>query len=224
MMKYFPVNLDVTGKPCLVVGGGRVGLRKVRTLLRCDAQVTVVSPDFDKGFEPLKGIVQLLDKAYESHDLAGQFLVFAATDSPTVNQQVKSDARDRNILCNIADDPDGSQFVLPAIVQRGDLVVTVSTSGKSPALAKRVKHDLEAYFGPEYGAFLLLMGEIRKRLLAAGHDPDHHRVVFHTLINKGLLQMVAQKDEEAIDDLIHEVAGLDERFGAFVSGQSEVQD
>lgn len=208
-MKYYPISLDVKNKKCLVVGGGEVGLRKTTTLLNCQACVTVVSRDFSEGFDRLEGNLSLQCREYQSADLEGMILVFGTTDNRQVNQRVKEDADQRNILCNIADDPDGSGFIVPSIVQRGDLVLTVSTSGASPAFSRHLKQNLEKQFDPYYADFLSLMGTLRQKLLMEKHAPKEHKRIFNTLIQKGLLEMVADNDFEKINLLLRQVTGLD---------------
>ena len=208
-MKYYPAFLDVNNRHCLVVGGGAVGTRKVRTLLSCGARVTVISTAFTPELEELSrsGRVVLKTGPYQSRDLEGVFLVIGATDDEALNRRVSRDAERRNMLCNIADRPEACNFILPAIVQRGDLVIAVSTSGKSPAFAKHLRRRLEKEFGPEYARFLALMGAVRKRLLAAEHAPEAHKPLFEALIDQGLVDLIRQGDEEKIDALLRDILG-----------------
>ena len=168
-MRYYPINLDIKGRRCLVVGGGAVGTRKVHTLLQCGADVTVISPQATNELSVLAeaGDIAMQKREYSSTDLEGIFLVIGATDDETLNRQVSADAQSRNLLCNIADRPAVCNFILPSIVHRGDLVITVSTSGKSPALAKKLRKALERQFGIEYADLLNLSyhrfrGKLRK--------------------------------------------------------------
>jgi len=135
-MKYYPIFLELKAKDCLVVGGGKVGTRKAVTLEKCGANVKVISDRFSSGFDDLKQTnICFEKKEYEKRDVNGMFLVFAATDNVDLNQQIKDDASMLNILCNVADAPQNSDFLLPSIVDRGDLILAVSTSGSSPAMA-----------------------------------------------------------------------------------------
>ena len=145
-MRYYPINLDIQGRHCLVVGGGAVGTRKVITLLSCGAVVTVISPRTTEELLELAeaNSITLRKRGYRSADLDSVFLVIGATDDETLNRQISTDAESRNILCNIADRPAVCNFILPSIVHRGDLVVTISTSGKSPALAKNYEKPWKA--------------------------------------------------------------------------------
>ena len=207
-MKYYPVNLDVRDKKCLVVGGGEVGAGKAETLSACGADVTVLSPAFSERCRNLtSGNVRLFEKRYAREDIDGVFLVFAATDDTLLNRTIKQHAEEKNILCNIADWPDGSSFILPASVCRGDLLLTVSTAGKSPAVAKRIRRALEEEFGPEYETLLTLMGRIREKLLQRQRDPAVHRQQFNALLDSNLLDLIGKEDKTAIDRILKTILG-----------------
>jgi precorrin-2 dehydrogenase/sirohydrochlorin ferrochelatase len=208
-MKYYPVHLDIKNRNCLVVGGGAVGTRKINTLLACGARVTVVSPD---PAQPLKkmaaeGSITLKERAYRTVDLKDMFLVIGATDDEKLNRQISEEAEQIGILCNIADRPEACNFILPSVVQRGDLVITISTSGQSPALAKRLRRKLEAQFGEEYADFLLLMGAIRKKLLSQAHEPEAHKAVFNQLIDSDLVELLRTGQRRQLNLLLYKILG-----------------
>ena len=213
-MRYYPVNLDIQNRKCLVVGGGSVGTRKVMTLLECGAIVTVVDPDVAEELLELaeKNMIELKKRHYESSDIEGMFLVIGATDNEELNWQINKDAERQNKLCNIADRPEACNFILPSIVNRGNLVIAISTSGKSPAFAKKMRQDLEKQFGEEYDEFLQLMGAIRKKALSEKHEPEAHKHLFEKLINRGLIDMIRNHDEERINSLLLEIFGEGYRF------------
>jgi precorrin-2 dehydrogenase/sirohydrochlorin ferrochelatase len=213
-MRYYPVNLDILNRKCLVVGGGSVSTRKVMTLLECGAVVTVVSPDVAEELLELaeKKMIELKRRPYESSDIDGMFLVIGATDNEELNRQINKDAEHQNKLCNIADRPEVCNFILPSIVNRGNLVIAISTSGKSPAFAKKMRQDLEKEFGEEYDEFLQLMGAIRKKALSEKHEPEAHKHLFEQLINRGLIDMIRNHDEERINSLLLEIFGQGYRF------------
>lgn len=208
-MRYYPVNLNIKNRPCLVVGGGAVGTRKVNTLLECGGRVTVVSPDPTPQLKKLaaQGAIQLNERSYRSDDVDKQFLVIGATDDERLNRQISDDAERVNILCNIADRPEVCNFILPAIVRRGDLVITISTSGNSPALAKRLRLDLEKRFGDEYADFLRLMGAVREKLLRQAHAPEAHKDLFNQLIDRDLIGLIKANNTKEINALLLEVLG-----------------
>jgi len=183
--RYYPLMLDVQDKPCLVVGGGPVAERKVQGLLEAEARVTVISPAFTERLVQLEqeGRLTLLREPYRSGlpELAAAVLVFAATDKPQVNAAVRLDAQALGKLVNSADDADGSGFIVPAVVRRGRLLLTVSTSGASPAVARKVKRELETTFGGEYEIYLDLLQELRDwvqlRVPAAGERQEMFRLM-----------------------------------------------
>jgi precorrin-2 dehydrogenase/sirohydrochlorin ferrochelatase len=208
-MKYYPVHLNIENRYCLVVGGGSVGTRKVETLLECGARVTVVSPVASEQLHQLQQAhkIKLEERAYQSDDLEGKFLVIGATNDEKLNRQISQDAENNNMLCNIADRPEVCNFILPSVVQRGDLVITISTSGKSPALAKKLRETLETQFGAEYAQLLVLMGAIRKRLLSRAHAPEAHKKLFEQLIEGELLKLLKEDKSEEINELLNQILG-----------------
>jgi precorrin-2 dehydrogenase/sirohydrochlorin ferrochelatase len=213
-MRYYPIHLDIQNRSCLVVGGGGVGTRKVMALLKCGARVTVVSPVISERLQNLAETAPLTLKPrpYRTADLEGVFLVIGATDDEALNRQISRDAENRNILCNIADRPEVCNFILPSIVQRKDLVITISTSGQSPALAKKMRKTLEGQFGDEYGELLQLMGAIRKKLLRQAHEPEAHKPLFEQLINSDLSAMIRESKTEAINALLFKILGDGYRY------------
>ena len=208
-MRYYPVHLDIQNRNCLVVGGGAVGTRKVVTLLDCGADVTVISPEATQQLRDyaLSGRMNLKERRYQSGDIDGMFLVIGATDDENLNRQISRDADRLNTLCNIADRPEVCNFILPAIVERDDLIITISTSGKSPALAKKLRKTLEYQFGKEYGVFLKLMGAVRKKLLSQAHEPEAHKPLFEQLIAADLITLILKGKTAEIDAQLFEILG-----------------
>jgi precorrin-2 dehydrogenase/sirohydrochlorin ferrochelatase len=206
-MRYYPVQLDIRGRQCLVVGGGGVGTRKIETLLSCGARVTLVSLEVSDKLRRLsnRGDITLRERAYTASDLEGVFLVIGATDDEDLNRRISTDAAAFNVLCNIADRPEKCNFILPAIVQQGDLVLTVSTSGKSPALAKKLRTELERQFGEEYALLLKLMGAIRRRLLAKAHAPEAHKPIFEKIVHSDILSWIREGRMAEINRLLAEI-------------------
>ena len=221
-MKYYPINLDIKNKNCLVVGGGEVGARKASTLIMCKAVTTVVSLEFAPAFKELEQQgVTLLKKDYVEDDLKNMFLVISATNNQELNLEISRHAKKKEILCNIADNLEASDFILPSIVSRDDLLITVSTNGKSPALAKKIKETLEHEFGNEYADFLLILGKIRKKLLSQSHAPEKHKIIFQKLINSELLDTIKNKDYKKTDNLLHELLGKDYTYENLISGDEK---
>lgn len=208
-MKYYPINLNVSDKHVLVVGGGAVGVRKAQTLLDCGAFVTMVSPQFSPEVASLSPAKRLTMKehVFEEADLNGMFLVISATDDMALNRHISRLAHERQMLCNIADVPDACNFILPSILRQGDFTLTISTNGKSPAFSKAMRKQLTSQFGPEYDFFLTLMGAIRQKLLAKEHAPEEHKPLFNQLIQADLVGKIAQADIDAIDNTLTSVLG-----------------
>ncbi len=217
-MTYFPICLDIRDRPCLVIGGGEVATRKATSLLDCGARVTVVGLRISERLCDLarKGRIAVKKRGYRAGDLDGQFLVIGATDDESLNRRVHADAEARRVLCNIADRPEICHFILPAVVRRGDLTLTVSTGGKSPAFAKYLRKRLEQEFGTEYEPFLRLMGAVRKELLRRAHAPEQHKPLLERLIGEGLLDMVRDHRTADIDTLFADVLGDGFTFDALM--------
>jgi precorrin-2 dehydrogenase / sirohydrochlorin ferrochelatase len=188
----YPVNLLVAGRSCLVVGGGRVAHDKVEGLLEAEADVTVVAPEVVAEIIELaaQGRLRLDQRPYRSGEAGDHRLVIVATDEPGVNAEVSADAEAAGVWVNAADDVANCTFTLPARVRRGDLLLTVSTSGRSPALASWTRRRLEAEFGPEWATVLDLLAEARDELRASGRSPQE--VDWHAALDSGMLEMVRE--------------------------------
>jgi precorrin-2 dehydrogenase/sirohydrochlorin ferrochelatase len=167
----YPVNLVLDGRRCLVVGGGKIALRKVEGLLECGASVTVVAPRVDGELRRLPGVT-VVERPWDPGDMDGMWLVIAATDDPSVNRAVFDEGQRSGVWVNGADDPSNCSFTLPSVVRRGDLQVTVSTGGRSPALATWLRRRLELEIGPEYAVLLDLLATERDGLKAAGRSTE----------------------------------------------------
>lgn len=165
-MAQFPVNLNLQGRPVLVVGGGRIAMRKTEQLLLADADVTVLAPIIIDGLRAMP--VKVIEREYERGDVAGYRLVITATGVRDVDQQIHDDCEDRNIWVNSADDPDRCTFTLPATFRRGDLMVTSSTGGASPGLSSFIRSRLESAIGPEFADVVRLLAAERARFHADG--------------------------------------------------------
>jgi precorrin-2 dehydrogenase len=188
-MRPYPVNLLVEGRRCLVVGGGRVALDKVDGLLAAGAEVTVVAPDVDADLATRDGLT-IERRRYEAGEVAGYRLAIVATDDPAVNAAVAADAEAAGVWVNAADDPANCSFTLPARVRRGDLLLTVSTGGRSPALAAWTRRRLEAEFGPEWEVLLDLVAEARDEVRDGGRSAEE--VDWNAALDSGMLELVRQ--------------------------------
>ena len=191
-MKYYPVFLDVRDRSCVVVGGGKVAERKAVALFDAGADLTVVSPELTPHLRELadKGKITYHPKTFNEQDLAGAYLVIAATNDALVNDAVARTCRKNDILVNVATSPDEGTFIVPSLVERGDLLIAISTCGDSPALARRVREELERTYGPEYGVFLEKMALLRRRLLQDVPNEADRRKVFQALVDADILYLL----------------------------------
>jgi len=173
--------LKLTGRACLVVGAGSVGEAKIRTLLPTGATVRVIAPHATPAVVKWveSGCIAWETRGFTPADLEGVFLVIAATSSVEVNDIVFREAQRRGVLCNAVDDPARCDFYYPAVVRRGSLQIAISTEGKSPALAQRLRRELENHFGPEYAGWVEHLGEERKQLLGREMDYEYRRSLLH---------------------------------------------
>lgn len=169
-MRYYPVFLDIAGKPAVVIGGGQVALRKVEGLLDAGAHVTVISPALHPDLEALvaAGRVRHIAREYSPGDLEGCLLAFVGTDDRSVNAAVAREGKQRGVWVNAVDDPANCDFIMPGIVRRGDIILAVSTSGGSPAMARKLREDLEQFLTPEYALMLDLVAQVRRELCDRG--------------------------------------------------------
>jgi precorrin-2 dehydrogenase len=185
-MTLFPMFMKLEGRSCLVVGAGAVGEPKISSLITAGASVRVVALQATAAVAEwaLCGAITWEARAFNSSDLDSIFLVIAATNSSEMNAAIFHQARQRNILCNVVDDPEHCDFYYPAVVRRGDLQLAISTNGQSPALAQRIRRELEMQFGPGYGAWLEELGRARQRLFASKIDPEQRRRLLHELASR----------------------------------------
>ena len=163
---YYPIFLNIENKKCVVVGGGQVALRKVKMLLECRAKVVVISPEMHRDLTRLaKGkAIQWIKRDYEQGDLKGAFIVIAATDEEETNKRIANEGKERGIFSNVVDHSELSDFIVPSFFRRGGLTVAISTSGMSPALARKIRATLEKSFGEEFSLLLSLVKDVRSEL------------------------------------------------------------
>ncbi len=185
-MSVFPIFVRLEGKQVVMAGGGAVAEEKLGALLRAGARIRVIAPTVTPRIAEwvLAGEIEWKEKPFQPGDLEGAFLVFAATAAAAVNEEVFREAEARGILCNAVDDTEHCRFYCGAVVQRGDLQIAVSTNGRSPALAQRLRKELEAQFGPEYGPWVDWLGEARAAVRASGLPSERAKAVLHELASR----------------------------------------
>lgn len=201
-MSLYPVNLQIDHRPCVVVGGGKVAERKVRALLAAGADVTVVSPHVTEGLSELiqEKKVNHLDRNYEKGDIVGFFIVICATDNKKLNQLVAQEAQQKGALVNVIDAPEHGNFHVPSQITHGDLLITISTGGKSPALAKQLGRELAEKYGPEYGVYLELVASARNKVKETISSSKEREAFWRQIIDQEVLCLLKEgkiKEAEA---------------------------
>ena len=212
-MGYYPIFVDLSGQPCLVVGGGRVAERKVASLLDAQARVSVISPTLTRqlGAWAAELRINAEQRAYQSGDMHGFRLVFAATSDEDLHHRLAAEARTARVLLNVVDRPALCAFIVPAVVSQGDLRIAVSTGGASPAMAKKIRHQLSADFGPEYAQALQLLARVRERVAEEQLSSQERQRRFHALVNSPLLDYLRDRKIDKLNALLH--ATLGEAYG-----------
>ena len=203
----YPVTLNLSGRLCVVVGGGNVAARKVSSLLDAGARVRVVSPELCQPLEELAQAdrIEHRERAYRSDDLDGAVLVISATDDRETNERVSADARERGLLVNVVDVPELCTFQVPAGVRRGSLLITVSTGGKSPALSRRIRERLQETFREEYAAFLDLLGELRPQVKERIASQSRRQQVWEAILDSEALALVREGKADRARRLVAEI-------------------
>lgn len=196
-MGYYPIAVDLTNRKCLIVGGGMVAFRKAQALLEAGGRVTVIAPEVDPAFDSLDG-VDVISREYQSGDISGHTLVFAATNNRGLNILVAEEAMQNGIPVNVVDDPELCSFIVPSLIRRGDLLIAISTSGRSPILSKNIRRELEELYGKEYAEYVDLLGEMREIVKNKYSSQAEREIVFNKLVNSGILELIRNgKIEEA---------------------------
>jgi precorrin-2 dehydrogenase/sirohydrochlorin ferrochelatase len=192
----FPMFLKLEGKRCLVVGAGKVGEPKIAGLIGTGARIHVVALEATEGVHALAGAgkIALEIRLFADSDLDGTFLAIVATASRTLNSSIYREAERRGVLCNVVDVPEYCDFYYPAVVRRGDLQIAISTNGQSPALAQKLRQQLERQFGPGYARWVAELGATRKLVLASDLEPQRKRELLLTLASREALQVAVEED------------------------------
>lgn len=193
-MEFYPIYVDIKNRPCTVIGGGVIAERKVGSLLESGANVRVISPVVTEALAAwgAEGKICVENRPYQDGDLADTFLAVSATDDMRVNEAVADEANRRQLLLNVVDIPRLCNFIVPAVVEQGPLVLAVSTSGTSPAMAKRIRQDLQTKYGPEYAVFLRMLGQMRERVKQHFATQAERQRFWETLIESDILVLIQQ--------------------------------
>lgn len=210
MNPYYPVYLDLRGRPVTVVGGGEVAEEKVGGLLAAGARVKVVAPELSPELLRLRdaGLLAWVPRSYRRGDLAGAFLVLAERSNPETHAAIFSEAEQRGIFANVQDDVPYCSFIAPSIVRRGDLTVAISTRGHAPVLAVRLRQDLEKRLGPEYARFLSLAGSVRRPLAERFPSFSERKDRWYRLVDSDVLDLLRRGDEPSARRRFTEILGV----------------
>lgn len=205
----YPLCLNITGRLCVVIGGGLVAERKVRGLLSAGGLVRVVSPVVTSRLSILaeQQAIEWRQKIYSPTDLEGALLAFAATDNTNVQQAVYRDARIARLLINVVDEPHACDFQVPAVVRRGDLILSVATNGISPAVAAMVRRRLEREFGDEYGLLTTIAGLLREQLFAEGRESEEIKFLFEKILCDDIVDWLRQQQWDKVQQHVVNILG-----------------
>ena len=197
------------------MGGGDVAERKVARLLDFGASVVVVGKTLTPGLEAMKkaGRINHIAADYDKALIDDAFLVIGATDRDDINAKISHDGKEKGILVNIVDDPDKCDFVLPSLIRQGDLLIAISTGGKSPALAKKLREEMEQLFGKEYQTLLEVMGQLREKLVVKGRSSDENRRVFEEVVHSDILTHIKDKSWDKVRKIIYDITGEKIKIG-----------
>ncbi|MFC1862686.1 bifunctional precorrin-2 dehydrogenase/sirohydrochlorin ferrochelatase [Thermodesulfobacteriota bacterium] len=206
-MSFYPIYVDLEGKKIVLVGGGRVAQRKIETFLEYGALIFLISRDMTPKLEHYKEEGKLVYLGAEFHDdyLENASLVVSATDDPELNHRVSEAAKSRGLLVNAVDQPADCSFIVPSIVKRGDLMIAVSTSGKSPAFAKQLRKELEKKFGNHYGTFLTLMGNLRSEIIKKDLPVKENSRIFQELVESSILEAIDRGDWGDVASILNRI-------------------
>jgi precorrin-2 dehydrogenase/sirohydrochlorin ferrochelatase len=206
-MRYYPIFLDIAGKPVVVIGGGNIAHVKVVGLLKAGAEVTVVSPELNAEMAALsaQGRFRHFERDYEPGDLEGYTLAFVATDDRSVNSMVADEGKARKVWVNAVDDPPYCDFIMPGIAQKGDLIIAISTSGRSPAMARKMREEIEKFLTDDWAAMLELAAEVRAGLREQGKLIDAD--IWNRALDADLKKLLAEgKQADARERLLRSLS------------------
>ncbi|UZP68349.1 bifunctional precorrin-2 dehydrogenase/sirohydrochlorin ferrochelatase [Desulfovibrio mangrovi] len=212
-MRYYPTFLDMRGKRCLIVGIGDVGRRKLTSLLAANPEEVLVLDTFlfveiaDPELKELLShpAVTYQHRPFVSSDVQGRALVFACTGSRTVNETVARACDKRTVLCNVIDAPDEGDFIVPAHFDAGELIVAISTGGNSPALARRIRMELQEFVGNRFSRLVTLMGRLRPLVLARGAETGHNTKLFRNIVGSDLMDALQDRDRGRSETILTEL-------------------
>jgi len=206
MAHLYPIYLNLAGKRCLVIGGGKVAERKAATLLEYEASIILVSPESTESIKTWSAqrLIDWRQRIFQPEDLDGTFLVFIATGDEDINKDIAVLCRQRGILVNAVDDPPNCDFYVPSILRRGSLCLAISTEGKSPLLAGKLRRELETVIPDEYGEWLEILGGLRDKIKKSDLGIDERKKLFEALVYSDMLELLREGRKEKIEERIEQ--------------------
>ena len=212
-MHYYPVFLELSGQSCLVVGAGAVGCRKITSLLECPIEglhvIDLAEPDTNLQVLLEDKRVSFTKRPFTPSDVEGCALVFAATSNRQTNDAVARACTERGILCNCADAPKDSSFIVPALVEQGNIAIALSTGGASPALARKIREDLETWLGERYTGISELLMRLRPLVLALHHETRQNTTLFRSIVDSPLSEALQRQDRQTCESLLGELLPIE---------------
>jgi precorrin-2 dehydrogenase/sirohydrochlorin ferrochelatase len=193
--EYYPAFLNIHGRQCVIIGGGKVAERKCSALLRAGARVTVISPEITQRLQQYReeGLLDHVKRRYRKGDMESAFAVIVATDCGETNQQVGRDAARTRVLLNVVDIPSLCNFIAPSVIKRGPLTIAVSTGGVSPAMARTIRRELEMRYGAEFSGYLRFMGKLRKKALEEIRDKGEREQFLKGLASEEMITLLRRE-------------------------------
>ena len=212
-MHYYPVFLELSGQSCLVVGAGAVGCRKITSLLECPIErlhvIDLAEPDTNLQVLLEDKRVSFTKRPFTPSDVEGCALVFAATSNRQTNDAVARACTERGILCNCADAPQDRSFIVPALVEQGNIAIALSTGGASPALARKIREDLETWLGERYTGISELLMRLRPLVLALHHETRQNTTLFRSIVDSPLSEALQRQDRQTCESLLGELLPIE---------------
>ncbi len=206
---YYPLFVDLNGRKVMVIGGGRVAERKVQALVAAGADVVLVSPELTDNIRRMAddNIIAVREREFRPGDLEDAWLVVSATDDAGTQKLVVEEAEYRRIFCNVVDIPDLCSFIVPSMVRRGDLCIAISTAGRSPAVAKRLRREMEDAYPVIWGLYLQLLGKLREFILTSSSSSEEKKRLCSALAEPDVLKWLTEDDWESIEQWAETVCG-----------------
>lgn len=192
---FYPIMLNLSNKKITIVGGGKVAFRKTKNLLDYSEDIRVISPEFVQEFDEIKDRVDLIISEYDDYLVKDSFIIIAATNIREINKKIEDYCKKNSILCNIVDDRINSDFIVPSVIRRGELSISISTNGRSPSLSKKIRENIEKEYPYYYEGYVNLIGEMRELIMQKCDDIEKRKKLLNELVNLSIPQILVRRNE-----------------------------